>query len=59
MIMAMLMILSSIVIEVIRTVSIFLFYKRYFKCKKRKQKHISNIQPDISKQKDPPKNKNI
>ena len=55
----MLMILSSIVIEVIRTVSIFFFYKRYFKCKKHKQKHISNIQPDISKQKTPPKNKNI
>ena len=55
MIMTMLMILSSIVIEVIRTVSIFFFYKRYFKCKKHKQKHISNIQPDISKQKNPPK----
>ena len=51
--MTMLMILSSIVIEVIRTVSFFfffLFYGRYFKCKKHKQKHLSNIQPDISKQ---------
>ena len=27
------------------------FYERYFKCKKHKQKHLSNIQPDISKQK--------
>ena len=29
----------------------FLFYERYFKCKRHKQKHPSNIQPDISKQK--------
>ena len=50
MIMTMLMILSSIVIEVIRAVSIF-FYERYFKCKKHKQKHLSNIQLNISKQK--------
>ena len=47
--MAMIMTLSSIVIEVIRTV--FFFYERYFKHKKHKQKHLSNIQPDISKQK--------
>ena len=42
--------LSSIVIEVIETVlflcSYFFFYERYFK--KYKQKHLSNIQPDIS-----------
>ena len=24
------------------------FYERYFKCKKHKQKHLSNIQPNIS-----------
>ena len=41
--------ISSIVIEVIRKV--LFFSKRYFKCKKHKQKHLSNIQPDISKQK--------
>ena len=42
---------TSIVIEVIRTVSIFFFFhERYFKCKKHKQKHLRNIQPDISKQ---------
>ena len=35
---------SSIVIEVIETV--FFFFERHFKCKK--QKHLSNIQPDIS-----------
>ena len=40
---------SSIVIEVIRIVSFI--YERYFKCKKQKQKHLSNMQPDISKQK--------
>ena len=39
---------SSIVIEVIRT---GFFYEIYFRCKKHKQKHLSNIQPDISKQK--------
>ena len=50
MIMTMLMILSSIVIEVIRTAFIF-FYERYFKCEKHKQKHLSDIQPNISKQK--------
>ena len=50
--MKMTMTLSSIVIEVIRTVFIFLFfYQRYFKCKKHKQKHLSSIQTDISKQK--------
>ena len=48
MIMTMLMVLSSIVIEVIRTVFIYFFYGRYFKCKKHKQKHLSNIQSDIS-----------
>ena len=48
--MTMLVILSSIVIEVIGTVSFFFFYERYFKCKKDKEKHLSNIQPDISKQ---------
>ena len=49
---------SSIVIEAIGTVLViyafiylFIFYERYFKCKKHKQKHLSNIQPDISKQK--------
>ena len=46
------MAISSIVIEVIRAVLIFVFfYERYFKCKKHKQKHLSNIQPDISKEK--------
>ena len=38
---------SSIVIEVIGRVLPF-FYERYFKCKKHKQKHLSNIQPNIS-----------
>ena len=28
----------------------FFFHERYFKCKKHKQKHLSNVQPDISKQ---------
>ena len=44
---------SSIDIEGIRTVFVlyFFFYERYFKCKKHKQKHLSNIQPDISKSK--------
>ena len=50
--------MSSIVVEVIRTVSIF-FYERYFKCLKQKQKHLSNIQPDISKQKNPTKQKHL
>ena len=27
---------------------IYFFYERYFKCKKHKQKHLSNIQPNIS-----------
>ena len=46
------MTLSSIVIEVIRTVFIYLFfYQRYFKCKKHKQKHLSSIQTDISRAK--------
>ena len=44
--MTMLMTLSSIVIEFIRTV--FFFYERYFKCKKHKQEHLSDIQPYIS-----------
>ena len=41
--------LSSIDIEGIRTVFVlyFFFYERYFKCKKHKQKHLSNIQPNI------------
>ena len=26
----------------------YFFDERYFKCKKHKQKHLSNIQPDIS-----------
>ena len=33
------------VIEAIGTV--LFFYERYFKCKKHKQKHLSNIQPNI------------
>ena len=37
---------SSIVTEAIGTV--LFFYERYFKCKKHKQKHLSNIQPNIS-----------
>ena len=37
---------SSIVMMVIETV--LFFYERYFKCKKHKQKHLSNIQPNIS-----------
>ena len=36
---------SSIVIEVIETV---FFFMKDFKCKKHKQKHLSNMQPDIS-----------
>ena len=41
--------ISSLVIEVIRTVFIFIFfYERYFKCKKHKQKHLSNVQLNIS-----------
>ena len=44
--MAMSMILSSIDLEVNRTVFIFIFfYKRYSKHLKHKQKHLSNIQP--------------
>ena len=39
--------MSSIVIEVIEAVLIS-FHERYFKCKKHKQKHVSNIQPNIS-----------
>ena len=41
--------ISSIVIEVIRTV--FFFYEIYFKCNKHKQKYLNNIQPNMSKQK--------
>ena len=44
---------SSIVIEVIRTVCFF-FMKDILNVKKT-QKHLSNIQPDISKQKKAPK----
>ena len=41
---------SSIDIEVVRTVSFVLFfYERYFKHLKHKQKHLPNNQPDISK----------
>ena len=41
--------LSSIDIEGIRTVFVlYFFYERYFKYKKHKQKHLSNIQPNIS-----------
>ena len=42
--------LCSIDIEAIRTVFVllFFFYERYFKYKKHKQKHLSNIQPNIS-----------
>ena len=40
------MTITSIVIEIIRTV-FFIFYERYFKCKKHKQKHLSNIQQNI------------
>ena len=50
--------LSSIVIEVIETVlflCFYFFYERYFKCKKYKQKHLSNIQPNISINKKAPK----
>ena len=39
---------SKIVIEIIRT---FFFYERQIECKKHKQKHLSEVQPDISKQK--------
>ena len=47
------MTINSIVNEGIRTVFIIIifFYERYLKCKKHKQKHLSNIPPDISKQK--------
>ena len=41
----------SIDIEGIRTVFvlyIYIFYERYFKYKKHKQKHLSNIQSNIS-----------
>ena len=41
---------SSIVIGVIETV---FFFERHFQCKK--QKHLSNIQPDISIAKKAPK----
>ena len=41
------------VIEAIGTVLFLFFYflffcERYFKCKKHKQKHLSNIQPNVS-----------
>ena len=42
-------IVSSIDIEGIRKVFVlFFFYERYFRYKKHKQKHLSNIQPNIS-----------
>ena len=45
------MAISSIRIEIISTVLfIYFFYERYFKCAKHKQKYLSNIKPDISKQ---------
>ena len=44
------MTISSIVIEVIWTVFIFILLWRNFKHLKHKQKHLSNIQPDNSKQ---------
>ena len=41
------MTISNIVIEVIRTVFIFVFFnERYFKCKKHKEKHLINIHLD-------------
>ena len=49
------MTISSIVIEVIRAV-LFFFIKDILNVKKHKQKHLSNIQPDISKQKSTNKN---
>ena len=39
---------SSVDIEVIRIVSNFFFYERYYKHLKHKQKHLSNIQQNIS-----------
>ena len=44
------MIISSVDIEVIRTVFffVFFFYERYSKHLKHKQKHLSNIQANIS-----------
>ena len=44
-------VLSSIDIEVNKTVFIYFFYERYFKCKKHKKNPLSNIQPNIFKQK--------
>ena len=50
--MKMTMTISSIDIEVIRTVFIsFFFLLRNLKHLKHKQKHLSSIQPDIFKQK--------
>ena len=47
--MKMRMIISSVDIEVIRTVFNLIFsYERYSKHLKHKQKHLSNIQPNIS-----------
>ena len=44
--------ISSIDIEANKTVFIFIFfYETYFKCKKHKQNPLSNIQPNIFKQK--------
>ena len=40
--------ISSIVVEVIRTV-LFFFYERYFNYKPHKQNHLTNIQPNIYK----------
>ena len=49
------MTISSIEIEVIRTVIFTFFMKDILNVKKHKQKHLSNTQPDISKQKKVPK----
>ena len=49
--MKMKMTISSTGIEVIRTVFNLFFWWRNFKHLKHKQKHLSNIKPDISKQK--------
>ena len=43
--------LSSVDIEVNKTVFFVFFNERYFKCKNHKQNPLSNIQPNIVKQK--------
>ena len=42
------MLVSSLVIEVIETVFFYFFMKDILIVKKHKQKHLSNIQPNIS-----------